>query len=71
MLSEERTNELKTAMKYELNEWWEEVDFNFVIENLINNGVIEEVNMDDANAYDDIYEVLSEAIRESFLVRAH
>ena len=71
MLSEERTNELKTAMKYELNEWWEEVDFNFVIENLINNGVIEEVNMDDANAYDDIYEALSEAIRESFLVRAH
>ena len=68
-MNEERTNELKEEMKKVLGDWWEEVDFNFVIERLIDYGIIEEVNMNDNNAYDDIYEILFEAIREMFRIR--
>ena len=64
-MNEERKNELKEAMKEKLGNWWESVDFNFVIEDLVSDGVIEEVNMDDANAYDDIYECLYQT-REVF-----
>lgn len=68
-MNEERKNELKEAMLAELEEWWYRVDFNFVVENLIGDETISEVNMDDNNAYDEIYETLSEAIAESFRTR--
>ena len=55
-------DEVKDEVQYEIKRWFECVDFEFVIQRLVDREIISEDAIEEGKVYDEIYEIIEEGV---------
>ena len=59
-------DEVKEEIQYEIEKWFECVDFEFVIEKLLDREILPEGCLEELKVYDEIYEMIEEEVGNIF-----
>ena len=62
-------DEAKDEIQYEIQRWFECVDFEFIIERLEEREIFPENALDEGKVYDEIYEMIEEEVGNIFINR--
>ena len=57
---------LQEEVQYEIQNWFEHVDFEFIIGRLLDKEILPEGSLEELKVYDEVYEVIEEEVGKIF-----